>query len=318
MSAVNRETISNNFKTLKVISIMIIFLGHFFQDTFLWVPATFGLLIFAHSSAYFTTLKYNGSFNIQKYWFQKIYRLGINLLVINLFLGWLFIIQEKKGLWTWQTIVNIFGMSGFLNWFKISNPSPFGAGVWFLTLLLMFYFIYPFLNKFLEKKELIILFFLTGVFILEWLNKKVVIGHALWYTIFAFMYGFVAAKIDFRLSKKVAVLTVLMLLSLLIFLNYFLQIKKFNFLLFISIFCFFVLYVEHLPLPKSVNLVGNFLSKYIFEIYLIHAYLILKLTQIQSIDFLLSLLLVIFTSIFLARISRSIKHHLFDQKIQAA
>ncbi len=318
MTSSNREIISKKFSTLKVLSILIIVSGHFLKDAFFWVPATFGLLIFAHSSAYFTTLKYNGSFSLQTYWFQKLCRLGINLLVINVFLGCLFVLEKKHGLWTWQTIVNIFGMSGFLNWFDIPNPSPFGNGVWFLTLLLLFYFIYPLLNKFLKRKELIILIFIASLFILNWLNKKFFVGHALWYTICAFLYGFVTAKVNPRLSKRVAVLITLTLFSFLVFLNFFLTIKIFNFILLISVFCFFVMWIEYLHMPESINYFGNFLSKYIFEIYLIHTYLALKLTKIKSIDFLLSLILIVFVSMFLARISHVLKKHLFNQKIQTA
>lgn len=318
MTSVNSERISQNFQTLKVISILVVFSGHFFQETLLWVPSTFGLLVFAYSSAYFTTFKYNGSFNMQKYWLQKIYRLGVNLFVINLFLGCLFMLREKKGIWTWQTIIHVFGMSGFLNWFDIANPSPFGAGVWFLTLLLMFYLLYPFFNKFLVRREHIILFFLITVFILAWMNKNVVIGHALWYTIFGFIYGFVIAKIDFRLSERVSMLITLILFSLLMFMNYFLHVKQYNFLLLISVFCFFALLIEYIPLPRTVNVLGSFLSKYIFEIYLLHAYLMLRLTNIQAIDFLFTLLFVIVISMFLNYISQSSKNYLFERKLQTA
>ncbi len=53
-------------------------------------------------------------------------------------------------------------MTGFLNWLDIENNSPFGAGMWFLTLLLIFYAFFPFLRLlFLNKKrDLVVTVFL--------------------------------------------------------------------------------------------------------------------------------------------------------------
>ncbi len=313
----NIEMISRNFTTLKALSILIIVSGHFFRGTFLWIPATFGLLIFAHSSAYFTALKYKNSFSIQRYWLQKIYRLGVNLFVINLFLLWLFILESKNGIWTWQTIVGLFGMSGFLNWLRLPNPSPFGAGVWFLTLLLLFYAIYPLLDKLFKRRWFVIFVFFSSAIFLNWLNSKIAVGHALWSTIFAFIYGFAIARTDLRLPKKITIPVTFILVILIILLNYYLKIKTFNFILLISVFCFFMLWVEYLPLPERFSVFGKFLSKYIFEIYLIHTYLFLKLTGIQSIDFLSSLILIGSISIVLARISATMKKYLFTQDIQS-
>ena len=96
-------------------------------------------------------------------------------------------------------------------------------------------------------------FFLSRSSILEWLNKNVVIGHALWYTIFGFIYGFVIAKIDFRLSERVSMFITLILFLSLMFMNYVLHVKQYNFLLLISVFCSFVLLVEYISLPRSLQ-----------------------------------------------------------------
>lgn len=50
------------------------------------------------------------------------------------------------GLWPAVT-VGLFGLTGLLNWFGLADNSPFGAGMWFLTLLLIFYAIYPLLRR---------------------------------------------------------------------------------------------------------------------------------------------------------------------------
>lgn len=128
---------------------------NFLQIENFWVPVTIGLLVFSFSSGYFTSLKYNGNFSKKEFWLKKARRLGVNLAVINVFLLILFLIQGRSGIWTWHTIVSLLGLNGFLNWFYIRNLSPFGAGMWFFTLLLVFYLAYPVLEQLNRKKSIL-------------------------------------------------------------------------------------------------------------------------------------------------------------------
>ena len=106
----------------KVLSIFTVVLGHsHLLPVNIWVTVTIGLLVFSFSSGYFTSLKYNGDFSKKEFWLKNGKRLGVNLIVINVFLLILFLIQGRSGIWTWHTIVNMLGLNGFLNWFYIQN-----------------------------------------------------------------------------------------------------------------------------------------------------------------------------------------------------
>jgi hypothetical protein len=166
MSSRIDQTISRNFHVAKVISILAVIVGHYFGGI-LWVLVTIGLLVFSYSSGFFTFLKYNEDFSKKEFWMKKVERLGIRLVVINVFLMIVFIIQSKSGIWTWHTVINMVGFNGFLNWFRIPNQSPYGAGGWFLTLLLIFYIFYPgieYLNRRKPISYFFILFFVSTAF----------------------------------------------------------------------------------------------------------------------------------------------------------
>ncbi|MEW6118392.1 MAG: acyltransferase family protein [Nitrospirota bacterium] len=310
-----QDRISSNFNALKALSILAVVAGHFLGDLpLLWVPATFGLLVFAYSSAYFTARKYRGRFDLKVYWSRKVYRLGIDLLVINLFLLCLFILQGRKGILSWHTAVNAAGLNGFLNWFRIPNESPFGAGMWFFTLLLLFYGIYPLMNRVLKNRTVISLFFVSAIGLLWWLHHTVVYGHMLWLTTGGFLYGFVAARADLRMSASGAAGASILLFLLLFIANSLFKIKLFNFILLFALFCSGMLLVEHLRLHSALL---SFFSKYIFEIYLLHSYLFFEVTGTRLVDVPLSFLMVLIAAVILARLSFFIKEAITKRRAAA-
>ncbi len=137
---------SYNFMLGKVVAIYAVAAAHFLPLPGDWIAASVGLFVFGFSSGFFTSAKYQDDFQLGRFWWKKLTRLGPDLLVINLFLLVLFLAQGKSGIWTWQTLTSLLGVKGFLTWFGLKNPSPFGAGIWFLTLLLIFYAVYPLLR----------------------------------------------------------------------------------------------------------------------------------------------------------------------------
>ncbi len=310
--------ISRNFTLLKSMSILLIVVAHFYKDIhILWVPAALGLFIFAYSSAYFTSVKYNETYDMKKYFVKKIYRLGINLLIINLFLLVLFSVQGKGSIWSLKTLLSFFGLTGLLDWLRIYVDGPFGAGMWFLTLLLVFYAVYPFINRFLRKKSLVYLFFLMTIIIFSWLNRNVIYGHALWLTSCGFVFGFVSAKTGMRASKGLLIITIIAASGLILFLNVAKSDSTFNFHLLLLLFCATVLFVEYIRLPKIIHAIGLLLSKCTLEIYLIHTAIFIRLTQIDSIDFSLSLLCIITLSLMLAWISNFLRKQLIGDSMSA-
>ena len=145
--AINQQQISENFTLAKFLAIILVSTGHYFEGSLLWVPVTVGLFIFAFASGYFTAIKHTQRLPLKRFWIAKFKRLGPPIIVINLFLLALFLLQGREGIWHPHTLLGITGLSGFLNWLDIKSQSPFGAGLWFLTVLLLFYLVYPLLAK---------------------------------------------------------------------------------------------------------------------------------------------------------------------------
>lgn len=306
-----KQVTSETYTTLKVLFIFIVVAGHYFKEvTLIWVPVAIGLMFFAYTSAFFTTLKYNGLFSKKVYWLQKICRIGVNLLIINLFTG-LLCIFLKTDIWSWQAPIHFLGLTGFLEWLHVVPISnPFGGGRWFLTILFLFYFTYPYLNQFFTKNIYIHLLLFCCVVVNFFFNK---FSLNFGITSCAFIYGFYRVKIDFNVTKKISLSLTFFLVTLYIILNLCLKNKQFNFLLLFAVFCFFVLSAENIVLPKFVNTISGFLSKSLLEIYLIHGVLFIKVTAIEQLDFLLSLILIVLCSVFLSYTSTLLKNVLFKQ-----
>ncbi len=308
--------ISRNFTALKSISILVIVAAHFYGDIhILWVPAALGLFIFAYSSAYFTSLKYGHSYDLKKYLLKKIYRIGINLLTINIFLFCLFSLQGKDNIWNMKTLLSFFGLTGLLDWLRIYIDGPFGAGMWFLTLLFIFYAIYPWLNMFLRKKVTVYLFFFVSIILFSWLNRSVIYGHALWLTSCGFICGFVSARTRINVPGKLIMGAIVISLAVIIILNFVMVTNEFNFILLLLLFCSFLLSVQYITFPKIVHSTGHLLSQCTLEIYLIHTALFIRMTEVDSIDILLSLLCILSLSLVLAWLSKLIRKHLIGDSV---
>lgn len=200
------ETKHNNAaQTLKVLSLLAICYGHIFSSLSAsagvimknwWVIGDIGMFYFAMSSAYFTALRYNSAQAMRQYWPRKVRRIGLQFLFISFILLLFFIWRGDSGVFTVHTIVNLLGLNGFLNWLGIPNRSPFGAGQWFITLLFLFYLLYP-LALWRGKRTasarlsigLAAVVCLTGQAFLPQ-------GHSLWSTAFGFASGVYLCRAD--------------------------------------------------------------------------------------------------------------------------
>ena len=302
------KDISYNFSVAKVLSILMVATGHYFSDTFLWLPTTVALFIFAFSSGYFTSIKYNYGFSIAKFWDAKFVRLSYRLLVINTFLLMLFLVQKKSGILTWHTLTAMLGLSGFLNWFKITNQSPFGAGLWFFTVLWMFYLVYPVIAYINQYKKLAI-FYVTCSFVLSIvLTYTVRVGHELWYTIFAFIFGVYIGKFNFTLPTLLLMAIWVICIVGILGLNLYGNISILNSFIIIIISIVTVLLLLQIKLPEFAFNKALKLSDCVMEIYFIHSYLLIHNSKHPIyLDFLISLLVIICFSFALNILSNQLK-----------
>lgn len=180
--------ISLNFSIAKVIAIFTVLAGHWFSPSILWIPVTVGLFIFAFSSGYFTAQRYGAELDIGRFWRNKLERLGVRYWVI---LGFLAVVVVLRGgtLFHWHTLVHLFGLSGVLNWLDIRNRSGLGAGLWFFTLLLVFYAVYPLLAKLCRTKRRAAVVVVVSTVMAIYLEEHTDIGHELWLASLGFILG---------------------------------------------------------------------------------------------------------------------------------
>ena len=185
--------VSHNFAIAKTLAIMFVATGHFFGGI-LWIPVTMGLFMFAWSSAFFTTIKHGDRIVIGTFWRGKLRNIGLHFLLIQAFLLILAACRGRDGIITWQTLVHLCGQSGWLNWFGIRNSSPLGNGLWFFTLLLIFYLVFPLLSRWQRKVRASTVISVTTLLIALWLSATIDVGHALWLTAAAFIIGIHCAR----------------------------------------------------------------------------------------------------------------------------
>ncbi len=298
------DDISYNFSIAKVLAILMVAAGHFFGGL-LWIPTTFALFIFAFSSGYFTARKYCDTFRIGTFWKVKIARLFLPLLVIDLFLLMLFVMQDKTNLLVWQTVPSLFGLSGFLTWFGIENPSPYGAGLWFFTLLVVFYLVYPLIQWLNRSQRSAVIFLAVSLLLSTTLQYSVPMGHMLWLTAFGFILGSYVGQYNTGLGSPVMYVVLVLLSCLaLVALKFWFNESRFNYPLILLCSVGLVGFLLNQRLPNLVLKNFLLLSGSVLQIYFIHTYLFFEIVAENSpANFIISLCIIISASIVLSNVS---------------
>ncbi|WP_169332905.1 acyltransferase family protein [Desulfovibrio oxyclinae] len=170
-----------------------------------WIPVDTGLCFFAITSGFFIARRYPPGADMRIYWRNKVRRLFVVYLIVNLFLAALFVVQGRPDILGWHSLVSWLGMSGFLNWFHINNQSPFGLGVWFLTLLLIFYVLFPLFNGMLTHPGVLDTLLVGGFAATLILPETNPYGVALWSTAYGYVVGIYMARRGLQLRPGVGV-----------------------------------------------------------------------------------------------------------------
>lgn len=283
---------SFNFTIAKVLAIILVVCGHFFSGMPLWIPVTIGLFVFAYSSASFTSQKYRANFSWKSFWSSKIWRLCIPFWVTQGFLLALFLLTERSGIWSWQTVVHWLGQSGWLNWFALPNQSPYGAGLWFLTLLLLFYLAYPAIERwnavvFRARASVVVAFAIALL-----LQYSVDVGHMLWITAFAFWYGTYTARYPVSGSARIWLAVGIVFTGVLLGFNV-AGFKTFNIPLLVGAAIALVHWLEKASLSRRYCSWLQWMSPCVLEIYLIHTYLFVDRGWPLPVRFIVSITLII-------------------------
>ena len=297
------DRVSLNFSVAKVLAIFTVVLGHFGVRNFglsVWIPVTFGLFLFAFSSGYFTRLLYGEHVNRATFWRKKLERLAVRYWVVLALIAVIVAFKGKTVL-HWHSLVHAAGMSGVLNWFGIRNYSGLGAGLWFFTLLLLFYLAYPFLARMAARKARALLMLAGGFVLAVYLQDKVQVGHMRWPTAFAFVAGVVFGAQGVRLPAWLPLLAAAGFSAGMLLLNK-LGIKEWNIALIAagSLSLALWLVVGRIPAWPLMRKLAK-LEKYLLEIFLVHTYLFVRPTGNWGLDFALTLALIMLASILVGR-----------------
>ncbi|THC39779.1 acyltransferase family protein [Massilia sp. Mn16-1_5] len=291
------NTVSLNFSVAKVIAIFTVVASHWFKDIPLWPLATIALFLFGFSSSFFTGRIYGSEVDVGAFWKKKVQRLGVRYWLILMVLGALLLIQGRD-VFHWHTLVHIAGLSGVLNLIGASE-SALGRGLWFFTLLLFFYALYPMLAKALRaSNRTSVTLALTAIALLL-LNEWVALGFSLWLTMLGFILGIHAGVNRLRLQPRAVDALLVAAPLLLVACNSGFGLKALNVPL-LGLFALALslrLTIPGTPLTWLRPLVA--LEAFLLEIYLIHSYLFVRPTGHTLVDFALSLVLIVAAAIVL-------------------
>ncbi|MDX2253578.1 MAG: acyltransferase family protein [Nitrospira sp.] len=284
---------SRNFQIAKVAGILTVATAHFFPGTILWVPSSIALFIFGFSSGYFTHLRYSERFDAIPYWRNKVLRLGYAVLVIDVFLLSVCSFTSSRSIWVWQTLLHLVGLGGVLDWLGIANESPLGGGMWFLTLLLGFYALYPLLRLVNRHEPSSSLLLVLALAVMGYCHVRYPMGYDLWPTAFSFLFGVYVAERPFSLPAWVYGLGGLVCVALMGSFNFMLRINSYNAVLIAvaSVVC--TLWLREATLPIWLVRPTSYLSDMVLEIYLIHTYLFFSFVGFKFADYFLSMGLVL-------------------------
>jgi len=223
-----QSSASFNFSVFKVLSILGVALSHWpiSMDVPTWIPGNIGLVIFAFSSGMFTARIYGVEVDVRKFWRKKIERLAVRYWFLLAFVTAI-LLAEGKTVFHWHSLVHVFGLSGFLNLFGHS-ASALGAGLWFFTLLLLFYVAYPWLARLAAASRGDFLLPLAATVFFFYLNEHVVLPIYLWLTMLGFILGVFAGMTGTRVPARVSLALTVALLALLLVSNVVLGYKTAN------------------------------------------------------------------------------------------
>lgn len=201
-AAVVPPFVSYNFQFAKVAALFAVIAGHYAQahehpwSVFLWIPAQVGLAVFGFSSGYFSALRYREGFSLQAFWRAKIPRLLAPLLVADVFLLAILLVQGRENVFHWHTLPALLGLNGVFLWAQDPPQTPLGKGLWFFTLLWLFYLAFPVLEKVNRSRLTGLVTVVAAGLLALLLTYRAPLGVTFWDTAWFFCYsGFSVASI---------------------------------------------------------------------------------------------------------------------------
>lgn len=304
--------VSFNYSVAKVVAIFTVVLGHWYAKTLLWIPVTFGLFLFAFSSGFFTLKIYGARIDRQQFWRKKLERLGLRFWVILAVLAVIVALQGRTVL-HWHTLVHFAGLSGVLNWIPVPNHSALGGGLWFFTLLLIFYIAYPYLALMRGSRAAAAVIAVVSAVAAVYLEETVKVGHELWLTALGFILGVAYAAHEVRIRAFLCAALAALSCFLLLGLNM-LGYKAFNTGLIALTSVALAIWLVQAELPRFwLTERIALMEKYLLEIFLMHTYLFVHPTGHPLANLAISLVLVVVVSVAVYQLAEAVSRRVLDQ-----
>ncbi|MDP3439745.1 MAG: hypothetical protein Q8R95_09100, partial [Azonexus sp.] len=201
---------------------------------------------------------------------------------------------------------------GLLNWQGINNHSPFGAGLWFMTVLLIFYLAYPLLAKSLKTTQNALTFLAISAVISTLGHIYATPPYMLWPTVFGFCLGTISGQLNWQPKSSLSIALGALAITLMLALNA-AGIKQLNLLAIIATAIASVAFLLSVPLKPPINRLA-LLSGSILEIYFIHGYLFIRPQGWPSwLGYLMSMAIILLAAITLNLLAQKIPRQLNPQ-----
>jgi hypothetical protein len=292
--------VSYNFQFAKVAALFAVIAGHFAQahwhpwSAFLWIPAQVGLAVFGFSSGYFSALRYREGFSLQAFWRAKIPRLLAPLLVADVFLLAILLVQGRENVFHWHSLPALLGLNGVFLLTQDPPQTPLGNGLWFFTLLWLFYLAFPALEKVNRSRRTGLVTVVAAGLLALLLSYRAPLGVTFWDTAWFFLFGVFCGKHPGRVNSLQPFILSLVGLVCIPISRFVLHTSSAlpSLMLLLEIGVIGILYT--VPLPRWGSRYVLAASALLFEMYLIHTYLFVpSTTGSLAADFLLSLVLIV-------------------------
>lgn len=188
-----KDRVSTSFHWIKILSLQMVIAGHFWSNefSFLWLPTTVGLILFGFISSYYTISPRHFEKTPLQYWWYKAksfyplyWILSVSILVVEYIRT-----ESLEKILHPHTLVHLMGMTGFINWLGIDNQSVLGNGLWFLTVLILFWILYPFVRTLYHSR--FALYLISGIMgaVSIVVTLLFPMGHMLALTVWGFLMG---------------------------------------------------------------------------------------------------------------------------------
>lgn len=290
--SIRTSAYSFNYSLFKVLSILMVVTSHWFSNLPLWLPTTVGLFIFAFSSALFTMRSNGAQFDVAAFWRKKLQRLLVRYWFLLAFVSVLLLL-EGRTLFHWHSLVHVFGLSVFLDLFS-HNKSGLGRGLWFFTVLLLFYVVFPYVAKLCAAsgKDFFLPLAVTALFM--YLNLHILPGFALWLTMLGFFLGVYVGMYGTEVSARLSLTLALGSMFAILLLNFAFGYKDATqwLLLLACISINLWILKAYLPQWPFLRALAT-LEACLLEIFIIHSYFFIHPSGNTVLDFAASLSLII-------------------------